>query len=105
MKHFTIVRAGFAFTVTSFPNAIRFPAGVAGFFRSLIIVTPGMVNFPVVFSCPGISDPRLSNTAFTSLFFTPEVDSIAPKISPFGIALPLDALLTRFIAFIAFTMA
>merc|ERR1719240_713460 len=82
--HFTRVFAGFAFTNTSLPKAIRFPAFVAGFFFSLIIVIPGMVNFPEAFSSPGIKDSR------------------APKTSPFGIARPFAAVLTRFIAFIAF---
>merc|ERR1719331_1987415 len=99
--HFTSVLAGFAFTNTSLPKAIRFPALVAGFFFSLIIVIPGRVNFPVAFSCAGISDSKDVKTAFTSFFFTPEEDSIAPKISLFGMALPFTALLTRFIAFMA----
>merc|ERR1719240_349773 len=100
--HFTRVFAGFAFTNTSLPKAIRFPAFVAGFFFSLIIVIPGMVNFPEAFSSPGIRDSRAPKTAFTSFFLMPELASIAPKTSPFGIARPFAAVLTRFIAFIAF---
>merc|ERR1719171_2950034 len=103
--HFTSVLAGFAFTNTSLPKAIRFPAFVAGFFFSLIMVIPGMVIFPDAFSCAGIRDSRAPKTAFTSFFLIPEVDSIALKTSPFGIARPFAALLTRFMAFIAFTMA
>merc|ERR1719191_1654246 len=103
--HFTRVLAGFAFTNTSLPKAIRFPAFVAGFFFSLIMVIPGMANFPAAFSCAGISASRAPKTAFTSFFLIPEADSIAPKISAFGIARPFAALLTRFMAFIAFTMA
>merc|ERR1719262_568060 len=88
VKHFTIVRAGFAFTVTSLPNAIRFPALVAGFFRSLIIVTPGMVNFPLAFRALGASASRPASTAFTSFFFTPDLASRALQTSLFDIALP-----------------
>merc|ERR1719156_53702 len=91
--HFTRVLAGFAFTNTSLPKAIRFPAFVAGFFFSLIMVIPGMANFPDAFSCAGISDSRAPKTAFTSFFLIPEADSIAPKISPFGIEDRLHILL------------
>merc|ERR1719506_1423895 len=87
-KALQIVRAGFAFTCTIFPKAIRFPALVAGFFRSLIIVTPGMVNFPLAFRALGASASSPASTAFTSFFFTPDLASRAVQTSLFDIALP-----------------
>ena len=81
------ILAGFAFTKTSFPKAIRFPAFVAGFFFSLIIVTPGIVNFPEDFSAPGMMPSSASITAFTSFDFTPDLASIAFAISLFDMDL------------------
>merc|ERR1719506_1844399 len=59
-KAFTTVFAGFAFTTTSFPNIILFPALVAGFTLVLILHNPGRVKMPVDFTSPApisASDP------------------------------------------------
>merc|ERR1739845_327814 len=44
------VLAGFAFTLISLPKAILVPALVAGFWRVLIMQSPGMTNFPAFFT-------------------------------------------------------
>merc|ERR1712227_108106 len=44
---FTIVRAGFAFTITNLPKTSLSPALVAGFLRVLTMQKPGKVNLPV----------------------------------------------------------
>merc|ERR1719263_1347944 len=49
-KAFTIVFAGFAFTLVSLPNIILTPAFVAGFMRVLMRQTPGRVKTPVAFT-------------------------------------------------------
>merc|ERR1719394_1963366 len=49
-KAFTMVLAGFAFTMTTLPKISRFPALVAFFCRVLIITTPGMTNLPFFFA-------------------------------------------------------
>merc|ERR1711874_152916 len=49
-KALTTVFAGFAFTTTSFPNIILFPALVAGFTRVLILHSPGRVKMPAFFT-------------------------------------------------------
>merc|ERR1719347_238532 len=46
----TMVRAGLALTMTTFPNTSRLPAFVAGFRRVLTMHTPGMVNLPFLTS-------------------------------------------------------
>merc|ERR1719194_53796 len=81
-KAFTMVRAGFAFTVTSLPKAILLPALVAGLCRLLTMHTPGIVNLPV--------------------FFTSEVTNVAKlaRIPATAAATPL--LLMAFAPFIAF---
>merc|ERR1712185_286758 len=45
---FTIVRAGFAFTMTTFPKTSLLPALVAGLVRVLILTRPGIVKMPVL---------------------------------------------------------
>merc|ERR1712032_948713 len=49
-KAFTIFRAGFAFTTTTFPKTSLLPALVAGFMRVLILQSPGRVNTPLLFT-------------------------------------------------------
>merc|ERR1712019_195280 len=44
---FTIFLAGFAFTMTTFPNTSRFPAFVAGFVRIFKRANPGIEKTPV----------------------------------------------------------
>ena len=47
---FTMVLAGLAFTITSFPKTSLLPAFVAGFTRVFSMATPGMTNLPVFFT-------------------------------------------------------
>merc|ERR1711935_806395 len=49
-KALTMVLAGIAFTMTTWPNISRFPALVAFFWRVLIITTPGITNLPFFFA-------------------------------------------------------
>merc|ERR1711941_170232 len=53
-KAFTILREGFAFTMTTLPKISRLPAFVAGLVRVFNLQIPGMVNTPVflVSFCP-----------------------------------------------------
>merc|ERR1719277_1297222 len=48
-KAFTMVLAGFAFTITILPKISLLPALVAGFRRVLIMHRPGIVHLPVFF--------------------------------------------------------
>merc|ERR1740123_1275673 len=54
--------AGFAFTTTSFPNIIFFPALVAGFTLVLILHSPGRVKMPVDFTSPAPISARFPST-------------------------------------------
>merc|ERR1719491_1116853 len=57
---FTIVFAGFAFTLVSLPNIILTPAFVAGFERVFKRQRPGTVNTPVFFtSCVAMATTLL----------------------------------------------
>merc|ERR1740120_276605 len=53
---FTIFLAGFAFTMTTFPNTSRFPALVAGFVRIFKRAKPGTVNTPVFFTSHAVAN-------------------------------------------------
>merc|ERR1719206_1328667 len=57
-----MVRAGFAFTLTSLPNAILLPAFCAGLLRVFTMHTPGMVNLPVDFTSFVTNSARASKT-------------------------------------------
>merc|ERR1719158_966730 len=61
-KALTTVLAGLAFTTTSFPNIIFFPALVAGFTLVLIRQSPGRVKMPVDFTSPAPISARLPMT-------------------------------------------
>merc|ERR1711877_91250 len=68
-KAFTMVLAGFAFTMTTLPKISRFPALVAFFWRVLIITTPGMTNLPFFFaSCVAMLARVLKAVLITPLF-------------------------------------
>merc|ERR1719327_2062887 len=69
LKAFTMVLAGFAFTITTLPKISRFPALVAFFCRVLIITTPGMTNLPFFFaSCVAMLARVLKAVLMTPLF-------------------------------------
>merc|ERR1719243_550942 len=68
-KAFTMVLAGFAFTMTTLPKLSRFPALVAFFWRVLIMTTPGMTNLPFFFaSCVAMLARVLKAVLMTPLF-------------------------------------
>merc|ERR1719172_412963 len=68
-KAFTMVLAGFAFTMTTLPKISRFPALVAFFWRVLIMTTPGMTNLPFFFaSCVAMLARVLRAVLMTPLF-------------------------------------
>merc|ERR1719440_2721361 len=94
-KAFTTVRAGFALTLTSLPNAMRLPAFVAGLWRVLIMHTPGMVNFPRLTSLAASSARASKYLPMSALFESHDVAK-ASAMALFGSAF------TPFIAFIAF---
>merc|ERR1712238_200664 len=69
-KAFTIVLAGFAFTIITWPNISLLPALVAAFRRVLIVQTPGMVIFPALFTCFAATSAKLLRTFIHSDFLT-----------------------------------
>merc|ERR1719171_2382928 len=91
-KHLTIVRAGLAFTTYSLPNAIFFPAFVAGLTRVLIMHTPGKTNFPVLPTSLVTSSESTLKTFEASDFF----------ISHFSATAASTAVLDMAFAFLAF---
>merc|ERR1719265_1222940 len=92
----TMVRAGFAFTTTSFPKAILLPAFCAGLWRVFTMHTPGIVNLPVDFTSLLTKVARASSTLLASDFF---ISQEVPRASAMA---PFDKALAPFIAFIAF---
>merc|ERR1719389_745546 len=95
-KALTTVFAGFALTFTSFPNITLLPALVAAFFFVLTMHTPGITNFPALFTCFVATAARTSMTLEHSDFLRPDSPASASAIAPFVM------LLTAFMAFIAF---
>merc|ERR1719436_2093431 len=92
---FTTVFAGFAFTMTVWPNISRLPALVAGFTLVLILQRPGTVNTPLPFtSLAAISARQLMAFVHCDLLSS-HCAARASARAPFVIAAP-------FIAFIAF---
>merc|ERR1719149_127943 len=87
-KAFTMVFAGFAFTLVSLPNIILTPALVAGFRRVLMRHTPGMVNTPAFFTSLVASATRLLITSEQALCF--KLCSVASALvkAPLVMALP-----------------
>merc|ERR1712224_957448 len=98
-KALTTVLAGFAFTFTSFPNITLLPALVAAFFLVLTMHTPGITNFPALFTCFVATVARMSMTFEHSDFLRPDSPASASAIALF---VRLFAAFIAFIAFIAF---
>merc|ERR1719213_1319947 len=98
---FTTFFAGAAFTLISFPNAILVPAFLAGFSRSLIIVSPGIVILPDDFRASGTSSSRAPMTALHSFFATPDFDA---KLSNTAVLVMVAPFLDTAFAFITFTI-
>merc|ERR1719510_965209 len=68
-KAFTMVLAGFAFTICILPKISRFPALVAGFPRVLILQRPGMVKRPDFFTSAVATCARVLRTFAHCDFF------------------------------------
>merc|ERR1719195_2359200 len=69
-KAFTMVLAGFAFTICILPKISRFPALVAGLTRVLILQRPGMVKTPAFFTWAVAIVAKLSRSLVHCDFFT-----------------------------------
>merc|ERR1719408_595695 len=107
-KAFTTVFAGLAFTRTSLPNIIFFPALVAGFVRVLILAKPGMVKTPLFFTSTAPMRARLSMAWEATFLLSSHVPAIASAKPPFDMGRPVFfALTTAFMAgaFVAFMAA
>merc|ERR1719146_116099 len=72
------------------------PALVAGFFLVLIMHTPGITNFPALFTCFVATAARTSMTFVHWDFLRPDSPASSSAIAPF------DRLFTAFMAFMAF---
>merc|ERR1712050_595146 len=66
---FTTLRAGLAFTITTFPKTSRLPAFVAGFVRVLILQRPGTVKIPVLDTSVEAISAKLPMTFMHTDFF------------------------------------
>merc|ERR1711988_739093 len=98
-KAFTTVFAGRAFTRTSLPNIILLPALVAGFTRVLILVKPGRVNTPLLFTSSAAMRARVSMAFVATFLFSSHAPAIASAKPPFDMGLPVAfALTTAFMA-------
>merc|ERR1711990_331265 len=96
-KAFTMVLAGFAFTLISWPNAIRTPALVAGFTRVLILQRPGIVKMPFFFTSVVARVAKLSRSPPCTLVFISCCSARVLTRAPLVMTLLLD-----FKAFMAF---
>merc|ERR1719229_1867411 len=97
-KAFTMVLAGFAFTITTLPKISLLPALVAGFTRVLIMHTPGIVHFPALFTSRVATLARLSRIFDTSDFFSSVASANSCARAPLLSA--VIAFMPLFIAFI-----
>merc|ERR1719391_1493437 len=96
-KAFTMVLAGFAFTITPFPKTSRLPAFVAGFSRVFTMHSPGSTNLPAFFTSFVATPARLLITFMHSDFFSSVSEAKASAKPPLVMGFAPD-----FIAFIAF---
>merc|ERR1719192_3042902 len=86
-KAFTIVLAGFAFTICILPKISRFPALVAGFVRVLILQRPGMVKTPAFFTSAAATFAKVSRSFVHCDFFTSTPVANASASAPLVMAL------------------
>merc|ERR1719199_1254426 len=98
-KAFTMVRAGFAFTLISWPKAILFPALVAGFLRVLILQRLGIVKMPDFFTSVVARVAKLSSSPEHTFVLSSCCSASVLIMAPLVMALPPD-----FIAFIVFML-
>merc|ERR1719387_1597030 len=78
-KALTTVLAGFALTFTSFPNITLLPALVAAFFLVFTMHTPGIINFPALFTCFVATSAKTSITLEQSDFLRPDSSARASQ--------------------------
>merc|ERR1719265_1649475 len=83
---FTMVLAGFAFTLISWPKAILLPALVAGFLRVLILQRPGIVKMPDFFTSVVPISARLASALPATDFLISHALANASAIAPFDMA-------------------
>merc|ERR1711913_20343 len=99
-KAFTIVLAGFAFTMTTLPKTSLLPALVAGLRRVLIMQSPGKTNLPALLTCAVATSASASTTFLQTDFFSsqppakasarpPLVMGLAPAFIAFMGAIPM----------------
>merc|ERR1719211_72025 len=86
-KAFTMVWAGFAFTICILPKISRFPALVAGFTRVLILQRPGMVKTPAFFTSAVATFAKVSRTFVHCALFISAPVANASASAPLVIAL------------------
>merc|ERR1719166_627470 len=86
-KAFTIVLAGFAFTICILPKISRFPALVAGLRRVLIMQRPGTMNLPAFFTSDVAVVARVSRIFEHTDFLTSVPVASASQSAPFVMAL------------------
>merc|ERR1719414_1095129 len=84
---FTMVFAGFAFTIMTLPKTSLFPALVAGLRRVLTMTRPGMVNLPAFLASLAPKAARASMTDVTCFFFSSHWSASAWATAPLLIAL------------------
>merc|ERR1719492_289109 len=89
-KAFTMVLAGFAFTICILPKISRFPALVAGFVRVLILQRPGIVKTPDFFTSCAAMVARLFIILVHCDFLTSVSFDNTSAISPFVMAFLVD---------------
>merc|ERR1719486_1276684 len=87
-KALTMVLAGFAFTLISWPKAILLPALVAGFLRVLIRQRPGIVKMPDFFTSAVARVAKLSRSSEHAFVFISCCSARALTMLPFVMALP-----------------
>merc|ERR1740129_519546 len=84
----TTVFAGFAFTTTSLPNIILFPALVAGLTLVLILHSPWTVNNPLLFTSLAPTSARTPMSFEQIDFFKSVFAASASARTPFDIGAP-----------------
>merc|ERR1719420_1703533 len=99
-KAFTIVRAGLAFTICSFPKISFLQALVAGFWRVLILHRPGKVKMPFFWTSLVAMAARLAIIFPATVALSSHSSAICFAMAPFVKGLPVALFIAA--AFIAF---
>merc|ERR1719323_2289581 len=88
---FTMVLAGFAFTICILPKISRFLALVAGLTRVLILQTPGIVKIPVFFTSVVAIVARVPRSFVHCDFFASFAAASASASAPFDMVVAFIA--------------